>query len=483
MISPRILTIASTLLTIVFATPAFASQWKDRYPKPIEIPGTFQRIETFEAEAKRLLPVCIASLEKRFKRAWPRRNSELEGFTLHLARDRDSATRCKGEGAGCTGGSQHSLFIELQAQPFISGAQDLQLTVCHEAVHAYFRKQMTGTNYGKLPRWAREGVAVYLAGQLDSKVASHLYRNLENPLKKIDGLEGAHSLEDYFEDGLAFELLDLKHRALLPVLTAVLNGADLYEAIQAVTSLRKGEFLAQAKAYAIDRLSAQKAALPTELVEADALMAWSKRSVARGKLATLLERSGVRLSPTGRIEGALTTPIASALARVAEIDRWSPSGLDGAHAIFRELLDRLPEHSYAESVANLRYSLAWTHARRGELRESLLNYMRVFAEHDESPNLQDSSTLAIARVYFELAEYAMALPWLEAQILVGNHIDLEILYLRALSHFHLCRQDEALELLEKVASNPTSEKWAKRAENTTKEIHSGILTPASRCVN
>jgi TolA-binding protein len=88
---------------------------------------------------------------------------------------------------------------------------DFRKRITHEMKHAGFRGWM-GQVYLGLPRWVREGLAVYGAEQVRSRVDSILGNEVfagSDPMKVLDGIDDPdHDFNDYLEDALAFEWLE-----------------------------------------------------------------------------------------------------------------------------------------------------------------------------------------------------------------------------------------------------------------------------------
>lgn len=135
-----------------------------------------------------------------------------------------------------TGGIGEHVYVKFSMVKFTSGQADIETTGCHELVHAYFRKWMSARDYDKVPRWFREGSAVYLSGQLQEKINMMMFRDShswQQVMTSFNGLEGPHSYFDYLEYAFAFDFLDSKKPGtVVEVLKDVMNGVEVYQAIQ-----------------------------------------------------------------------------------------------------------------------------------------------------------------------------------------------------------------------------------------------------------
>ncbi|MGH7162046.1 MAG: hypothetical protein ACREID_01075, partial [Planctomycetota bacterium] len=106
--------------------------------------------------------------------------------------------------------------LVLFSEWLLIGAYDLDATLVHELYHCVQRRKL-GRRHEAAPRWAREGSALYVAGQADDKayaLAAHVGVDprIEDPVGRlVNGLDGAHTLLDYFEDVAAFLAAERRH--------------------------------------------------------------------------------------------------------------------------------------------------------------------------------------------------------------------------------------------------------------------------------
>ena len=154
--------------------------------------------------------------------------------------------------------------IRFYVEYFANGLGTPESTLRHEMVHAVMRLDLGNEKYGKLPKWFREGIAVYIAGQMPDKLAHELMQPkvAKDPETLLDGLEDAdHNLSDYWEDAMAIVLLGtVPTRApLWQVIDHVRDGKDYKEAIAAVTGKPFEDFLKDAREHAAKSLRSQVA--------------------------------------------------------------------------------------------------------------------------------------------------------------------------------------------------------------------------------
>jgi hypothetical protein len=130
--------------------------------------------------------------------------------------------------------------------------EDFRSRVIHELKHAAFRDVM-GQGYLNLPKWVREGLAVYGAEQLEDRASAILSNRVfggRDARAVIDGVDDDdHSTEDYLEDACAFMWLESVKKGNVHAfctrllkgetcekLFAELGGMELPKAMEAATA-------------------------------------------------------------------------------------------------------------------------------------------------------------------------------------------------------------------------------------------------------
>jgi TolA-binding protein len=113
--------------------------------------------------------------------------------------------------------------------------EDFHSRVIHELKHAGFRGLM-GQKYLDLPKWIREGLAVYGAGQLPDRmpqILSNYAFGGKDPRTVLDGIadrDADHTTDDYLEDALFFEWLARQDNGTHKFCQRLIKGED-YKAI------------------------------------------------------------------------------------------------------------------------------------------------------------------------------------------------------------------------------------------------------------
>ena len=105
--------------------------------------------------------------------------------------------------------------IVFYTEHVVLSSADFRSRVIHELKHAAFRGAM-GQAYLDRPRWVREGLAVYGAGQTKDRIAAVLGNEVfagSDPRRVLDGIDDAdHNVTDYIEDALAFAWLETRKK-------------------------------------------------------------------------------------------------------------------------------------------------------------------------------------------------------------------------------------------------------------------------------
>ena len=122
----------------------------------------------------------------------------------------------------------------LRTEHLVLDTHDLQKTLTHELYHCVQRERLGETRHLATPEWAREGAALYVAGQAEDRaraLAAYVGTDtrVSDPLARlVNGLGGRHTLEDYAEDVSAFLSVEARHGRgkTVALLRALLSGED-----------------------------------------------------------------------------------------------------------------------------------------------------------------------------------------------------------------------------------------------------------------
>ena len=236
------------------------------------------QVDAFTIESKKITPEIRKEIEKldairndAFDFAKKQVAAKLPGeFQVILeavdGADPDPAkfTRHSGMTAETSSRDHPKVKIRFYVEYFANGLGSPESTLRHEMVHAVMRLDLGNEKYGKLPKWFREGVAVFIAGQMQEKLSHGLMQPsvAKDPETLLDGLEDAdHNLGDYWEDAMAIvSLSSLPMRGpLWKVIDHVRDGKDYKLAIEMVTGKPFDDFVKDAREHATKSLLAQVA--------------------------------------------------------------------------------------------------------------------------------------------------------------------------------------------------------------------------------
>jgi hypothetical protein len=146
--------------------------------------------------------------------------------------------------------------ITLKTEYLVLGAFDLDRTLVHEMFHCLQRARL-GRRYERVPEWAREGAALYVAGQGPERARALAAVAGSDPFDRdplarlVNGLDGPHGLFDYYEDVAAFERVGARGPALVRKL---LETDDVAAAVREVLGEDMATFRAAAAKHARDVL-------------------------------------------------------------------------------------------------------------------------------------------------------------------------------------------------------------------------------------
>ncbi|MBN2496512.1 MAG: tetratricopeptide repeat protein [Deltaproteobacteria bacterium] len=131
-------------------------------------------------------------------------------------------------------------LVTLSAEQFVIGVMDLESTLTHEYVHCAMRERLGERRYRALPRWVREGAAVWAAGQLDElgrNLVARAFMERTDPERLLSIC--LREPDEYMRDALTFAYLEHEHGAdaVRRLIADWSNGAGVEDALRAQTGL------------------------------------------------------------------------------------------------------------------------------------------------------------------------------------------------------------------------------------------------------
>jgi len=152
--------------------------------------------------------------------------------------------------------------IVLYTEPLVLRMHAVAATLRHELVHCLQKERWGARGEVTTPLWIKEGMAVYLSGQLEVReraLAAHVGREpvpADAVARLVNGLDGRHTLLDYAEDGVAFAGAAKRHGAkkAQQFIDLLLAGVPPREATVRALGERWEAFAASSQKYARARL-------------------------------------------------------------------------------------------------------------------------------------------------------------------------------------------------------------------------------------
>lgn len=202
--------------------------------------------------ARESLPALV---EKGYGALQERLGLDLRGRAAVLFQFEDAGDKGRGGTRGnsfavCRKGAPATVIL-FYTEYVVLSPEDFEGRVVHELKHAGFRGLM-GQRYLELPRWVREGLAVWGAGQTEGRVLSILSNEVfsgKDPMALLNGIVTGRSFSDYMEDALAVAWLEEGRPGAVARFCRLLSeGAGAEEAFAEAAGLPWDEAIAQADA-------------------------------------------------------------------------------------------------------------------------------------------------------------------------------------------------------------------------------------------
>lgn len=151
-----------------------------------------------------------------------------------------------------------TIIIFFYAETVVTNDEGFHKTTVHEMKHAGFLGIM-GQAYHDLPKWIREGLALWGSEDVEKRLQSVLSNEIagaKNPMVVLDGIEDPdHNYRDYLEDVIAFEWLASKNPANIAAFCRRLVKGEPYQEIWAdLSGTSYAEAMAEANAYCRHRV-------------------------------------------------------------------------------------------------------------------------------------------------------------------------------------------------------------------------------------
>jgi hypothetical protein len=158
-----------------------------------------------------------ADMEAGFRMLEERLGLDLRPHTrvIYLFKDADNKTKPGLKASTFIVGrdNEPTVVMSFYSEYVVSQPESYRQTISHEIKHAGF-KGILGQFYEDLPKWIREGLAVWGSNDVDTRLQLVLSNKIaagKDPMTVLDGIDdGDRNEADYMEDALAFEWLESK---------------------------------------------------------------------------------------------------------------------------------------------------------------------------------------------------------------------------------------------------------------------------------
>jgi len=302
--------------------------------------------------------------------------------------------------------SDTPVVVRLRAEFLMNGCHDLATALRHEMVHAVMRERMNGPAYRALPKWLREGIAVWAAGQGESK----LLFALTDPgaLEKLDAAfpgvdEGDHGVDRYAEYFLALDFLEQRGQgsaaggAVARLVALLVNGVAVDQAVEQVSGSSFDEFKKKAHAHALDVASSRE---PEGRSDFKALVAFDKkRNYAEAKAAAAKFEEQHPRSPF----------LADALYLRGKAERLSDDPKAAIATLERLVNGMLAQTHFFDEAW---YQLGSARLALVQLAPAGEAFQTILRDYPDT-SLQDKAALRLAQVLGKQGQKKAALAWLD----------------------------------------------------------------------
>lgn len=256
--------------------------------------------------------------------------------------------------------------ITFYSEHVVLSPDDFKSRVCHELKHAAFRTRM-GQTYLNLPKWVKEGLAVYGSKQLQDRQCAILGTAFFGGRKTQDLIDGIddndRDFNDYLEDALAFEWLNKQNpKGVQQFCNALLNGTDYQSAFAKAAGTTYAKAIAAVNDYIQSHVDELLGDAAKSLAEIKATANSKMRAKRVGAFEEWLKNEGAK-----KLEDWLKANPNHAYAANARYRLGKYHVLAGEYETGRKWLKQVVKKDYARSVLadDAQYWIAISHAREG----------------------------------------------------------------------------------------------------------------------
>jgi outer membrane protein assembly factor BamD (BamD/ComL family) len=268
--------------------------------------------------------------------------------------------------------------LVVRTERLLTRQYDVQTTLTHELTHVWHRHALGEPYYG-VPKWAREGLALWVAKQGPERLRALYNLRATDPSATdavepfVNGLAGKHTLDDYGEDWLAFAWVESTkgESAVRALGRSLLESADVEGAFAKASGLPFAEAAVRMRAFAEKRVRDDLSVREAYFVPRRLLLAKKFSEAASAYQAMLAEAPDHVLAPAARLDRALALLRAGrtddAEAAFAAIEKGALSGLyhdDAAEYAARIAAERRDGARLAAAKEAFVRDFSWVDSKR-----------------------------------------------------------------------------------------------------------------------
>jgi len=318
-------------------------------------------------------------------------------------------------------------LVTLSAEQFVVGVMNVHDSLVHEFIHCVMREKMGDRPYLSVPKWIREGIAVWGAGQL-----RELSRNViaDAFLADRDVLSAQREFErlldkrgNYLMDALLFEYIQVNHGedAVRFLISEIAAGVDFIKAFERATGMDWHELMFRRDQFA--RMHFEGILVASGLREFQA----AQRLHRLGSHEAAIERMYALVQQR---PDSLLTPKAWYW-----IGKWEAElrQYDQAAEAFATVVYLFSDHLGLQDDS--RYRLAECYSRMNRYAEALEELNRFFEEHPgASSELRGDARFFAGYNYYMLGNYQTAVRFLRLATRTSPNHDHDAYYYLSLAH-------------------------------------------------
>jgi len=318
-------------------------------------------------------------------------------------------------------------LVTLSAEQFVVGVMDVHDSLVHEFIHCVMREKMGDRAYLSVPKWIREGIAVWGAGQVrelsknviaDAFLANRDVLSVQREFERLLSKRG-----NYLMDALLFEYIQVNHGedAVRFLISEIVAGVDFIVAFERATGLMWHELMWRRDQFA--RMHFEGILVASGLREFQA----AQRLHRLGNKQASIERlySLVQLRPD-----SLLTPKAWYW-----IGKWEAGRrqYDQAAKAFATVVYFFSDHLGLQDDS--RYRLAECYSRMNQHYRALDELNRFFEDHPSASNeLRGDARYFAGYNYYKLGNFTTAARFLRLATRTSPNHDHDAYYYLSLAH-------------------------------------------------